>query len=804
MMFQTLRQLMRSLIRKPAFAVASIIALALGIGANTAIFSLIDSTLLRPIPAVARADELVEVLSPQTTFSWPDYLDFRDQNEVFSALAAYRIRSLSLGADSQPEIIAGAMVSANYFSTLGVSPRGRAFTPDEDLSASPVTVISHRLWQKKFNADPSAIGKEIRLNGQSFTIVGVAPEGFKGTRVFDSPQLWIPVASFSRIATGSLARLSIDERGWGWLSLIGRLKEGTTIEQARDAMNLIALRIEENYRNRETGDPSLSLYPATTASTGIRGREDFLRFIGLLFAIVAMSLLIACSNVASLLLVRATERAREIGIRLALGASRGRIISQLIGESVMLFLAGGAVSLLFAMWAIDFLSSITLPGNVALRSVALSLNPQALAFTFALSFLCGIVFGLAPALQLSRRDLVSSLRDQGGGSGRSRLRDGFVVAQIALSMILLTGAGLFLRSVQKALDADVGFDTEKIALASVNPGLQRYDESRARNFYNQVISQVESLPGIESACWANIVPITEDRMEETIEIEGYAQRDDETPLTSIAVVGSRYFETMGIPLVLGRDFNRQDGESSAGVVVINQAFARRYWKDESPIGRRVKVMGKDFAVIGVARNSAYNEIRQKPTPLLYALLDQQMQLSQMTLIVRSIDPKTVLASLEREIHRADKDLPVYDVETMEEHLGALLVPQRMAASLLSLFGLLALLLTTVGIYGVVAYAVSQRTREIGIRIALGAQAKDVLKMVASRGLSLALTGVSAGLVGAFSLTRLMESLLFEVSATDPVTFAGISLLIAAAAMIASYIPARRATRVDPMVALRYE
>jgi putative ABC transport system permease protein len=319
-----------------------------------------------------------------------------------------------------------------------------------------------------------------------------------------------------------------------------------------------------------------------------------------------------------------------------------------------------------------------------------------------------------------------------------------------------------------------------------------------------VISQVESLPGIESACWANIVPITEDRMEETIEIEGYAQRDDETPLTSIAVVGSRYFETMGIPLVLGRDFNRQDGESSAGVVVINQAFARRYWKDESPIGRRVKVMGKDFAVIGVARNSAYNEIRQKPTPLLYALLDQQMQLSQMTLIVRSIDPKTVLASLEREIHRADKDLPVYDVETMEEHLGALLVPQRMAASLLSLFGLLALLLTTVGIYGVVAYAVSQRTREIGIRIALGAQAKDVLKMVASRGLSLALTGVSAGLVGAFSLTRLMESLLFEVSATDPVTFAGISLLIAAAAMIASYIPARRATRVDPMVALRYE
>ncbi|MEW6208861.1 MAG: ABC transporter permease [Acidobacteriota bacterium] len=802
-MFENLRYSIRLLIRKPAFTLAAIIALALGIGANTAIFSLIDATLLRPLPAVARADELVEVLSPQTTFSWPDYLDYRDQNEGFSDLAVYRIRSLSLGSDSRPEIIAGALVSANYFSTLGLSVRGRAFTSEEDFSASPVTVISHSLWQKNFDSDPSAIGKEIRLNGQSFTIVGIAPEGFKGTRVFDSPQLWIPVASFPRIATGGLARLRIDQRGWGWLSMIGRLKQGTTIEQARDAMNAIARRIKETYRSREKGDPSLSLYAATTASTGIRGREDFLRFIGLLFAVVAMALMIACSNVASLLLVRATERAREIGIRLALGASRRRIIVQLLTESVMLFLAGGAVSLLFAMWAIDFLSSIILPGDAQLRSAGISLNPAALAFALGLSFLCGVAFGLAPAFQLSKRDMVSALRDKGWG--KSRLRDGFVVAQIALSMILLTGAGLFLRSVQKALDADVGFDTEKIALASVNPGLQRYDPPRARNFYNQVISQVESLPGIEAASWADIVPVSQDQAEETIEIEGYTRRDDENLLTSIAVVARRYFATMGIPLVAGRDFNDQDAQSQAGVVVINEAFARRYWKDENPIGRRVKAMGKDFTVIGVAKDSAYTEIRQKPTPFLYASLDYQPQLSQMTLIVRaSVDPKSVLASLEREIHAADKDLPVFDVKTMEDRLGALLVPQRMAASLLSLFGLLALLLTMVGIYGVVAYTVSQRTREIGIRIALGAQSRDVFKIIAWRGLALALTGVSAGLAAAFALTRLTESLLFEVSATDPVTFAGISLLIAAAAMAASYIPARRATRVDPMVALRYE
>ncbi len=805
--WHNLRHALRMLVRKPSFTLAAVIALALGIGANTAIFSLVDAVLLRPLPGIAKPGELVEVVGADTTFSYPDYLDYRNQSESFSGLAAYRVREMSLGADAQPEIIGGALVSANYFSVLGVEVRGRAFIAEEDerLDANPVAVISHELWQKKFNGEPSAIGKSVRLNGQSFTVIGITPAGFKGTRIFSTPDLWIPITAFSRIATGSLTRLSIDRRGWGWLGMVGRLRDGMGIEQARTETSLIARRIQETYNPRDREDPTPKLYSATVAATGIQGREDFLRFIGMLLAIVALALLIACANVASLLLVRATERAREISIRLALGARRGQIVAQLLTESVLLFLLGGTVSLIFAMWAMEFLSAIVLPGDTALASATLELNPLALVYTLMVSLLCGVLFGLAPALQASRHDLVTALKERVGGSGKSRLRDGFVVAQVALSVIFLIGAGLFIKSLQKALATDVGFNTQGVALASINAGLQRYDASRARTLYRQIGEQVAALPGVESVSWSTNVPISPDADSESFRIVGHTPRPDERLATDVAVVGAHYFQTMGIPLAAGREFSEQDTESSPAVILINEAFARRFFGDENPLGKRIIIADTEVTVIGVAKDSCYNELNEKPKPFVYGSLNQLTPLATVTIMARTAsNPQALFAALERAIHQADPDLPVFKVKTLEDHLGALLVPQRLAASLLSLFGLLALALTMVGIYSVIAYSVSQRTHEIGVRMAMGAQAADVFKLIVRQGLILALIGATAGIAVAVAVTRLLASLLLEVSATDPLIYVAIVLLLGLATFVACYIPARRAMKVDPMVALRYE
>ncbi|HST20872.1 MAG TPA: ABC transporter permease, partial [Blastocatellia bacterium] len=508
---QDLRYGIRTLLKRPAFTAIAVLSLALGIGANTTIFSLIYSVLLRPL-AVEEPDRLAAITND--VVSYPRYKDFRDQNEVFESFAAFAPRSLSMGREGKPELVSADAVSGNYFDVVGVKAAlGRTFVAEEDQTSSgpAVAVLSYGLWQRSFGSDRQIIGKTLALNGQSFDIIGVAPRDFRGVSLAYSPDLWIPIQTWPRVATGSYTRLNLDMRGWSWLRVVGRLKPGVSLEQAQSEMNVLAARQEQAYPQSTPKDFSIELSPVTTAATGIRSRGDFLRFIVLLAATVGIALAIACSNVANLLLVKATARRKEIALRLALGAGRGRIIRQLLTESVMLALIGGAVGLLVAVWAIDLLKAYQLPGDIALGQLGIALNLQALGFTLLISFITGIIFGLAPALQASKPDLVAALKDQASQAhSRSFLRNSLVTAQVALCLLLLVGAGLFIRSLRNALAIDPGFNSHNVALATVNLGLQRYTKAQASSFYEQLAERVESLPDVESASLAINVAVDAD------------------------------------------------------------------------------------------------------------------------------------------------------------------------------------------------------------------------------------------------------------------------------------------------------
>lgn len=805
------------MLKSPGFMTGVIVSLALGIGLNATIFSLANALLLRPLPAVGEPDRLVALYDTRQgsgyyNVSYPDYAYYRDHNHVFSGMTAHWPTPFAMRSgenDGGPSKVDGAIVSGNYFSVLGVRPAlGRFFLPEEDLTPGtrPVAVISHGLWQRRFDSDPELIGKALTLNGQSFTVVGIAPEGFTGAMTALAADIWVPVMmqAVAMPGAGDLNR----NPNMLYLMVVGRLKPGISLKEARAEMGILARQLEQAFPETNRGR-GVTLAPANGVHPALRGIVS--AFLAILMGVVVIVLLISSANVANLLLARATARRKEIAVRLALGAGRFRIIRQLLTESVLLAVIGGAAGLLMASWATDLLLRLMPPIGIPL---ALNLRPdiRVLCFTLLVSLITGLIFGSAPALSATKPDLAQALKNDEGAGGyrKSRMRNLLVIAQVTLSLVLLIGAGLLVRSLRNAQTFSPGFDPSHIIVLSLDPHLLGYDRAKVEALYRDIVARVESLPGVQSASVADFVPLGSRGDSVGVVVAGSELTpDQEPPSIQYNVVGPNYFQTMGIPLLHGRAFGEQDRRGAPGVVIVNEEMARKYWPGEDAVGKRLRIRRGDFEVIGVAKRIKYHSLVEDARPFLYLPLLQsdaaQIPISEMTLHVRtSADLRTVLAAVRGEVRALDPNLPLFDVQPLTESMRFSLIPTRLAGLLLGVSGLLALLIAAVGIYALFAYTVSQRTREIGIRMALGAQTGDVLQLVVRQGMTLVLTGIGAGLVGALIMTRVLSSLLYGVGATDPPTFIGVSLLLVGVALLACYMPARRAAKVDPLVALRYE
>ena len=809
-LWQDVRYSLRMLRKRPGFTLVAVITLALGIGANAAIFSLVNAALLRPLP-VAEPGQIVSLNNVSDrrmfpVFSYPNYRDFRDRNQVFSGLIGYNFSPLSLSHDGINERLWGYVVTGNYFNVLGVNAAlGRMISPDDDQlpGAHPVSVISYKCWQRRFGGDPGVVGKNVIVNGRSYTIIGVAPQGFDGTEVIATSEMWFPMAMQSQVIVGSNW---LESRGTESLFVQGRLKPGVTEAQAQAEAEAIAAELEREYPGINEGKRVVLTSPGMT-----RGlmRGPVVGFTGLMMLMVGLVLLLACTNLANLLLARASERRREVAVRLALGAGRFRLVRQLLTESILLALAGGALGLLLALWLADLAAALKPPVDIPL-ALDLHIDQRVLIFTGAVSLLTGVLFGLLPALQSTKTDLIATLKDEFAISGhrRSWLKNGMIVFQVALSLVLLVGGALMLRSLQRTQTVDLGFEPHNAVSLSFDLRLQGYDETRGKEFQKHLLERVRAVPGVQSAGVADLLPVDLHFSRESVYVEGQVpERDTAAPRALTSRISPGYFSAMSTPLIEGREFSEQDDDKTTAVAVVNETFARRFWPDEDAIGKRFAVGSPDapkLQVIGVARDGKYAGLQEEPRPFFYRSMSQFYSGATSLVVRAGGDPQQALAAARREIQQLDPHLPIASAQTLDEHLSLPLLPTRLAASLLGSFGVLALALAAIGIYGVMAYAVSQRTREIGIRMALGAQKADVLKLVISQGVWLTLTGVAIGLAASLAVTRLMKSLLYGVSATDPLTFAGVALLLAAVALVACYLPARRATKVDPMIALRYE
>jgi predicted permease len=816
-LWQDLRYGARMLMKSPGFTLIAVITLSLGIGANTAIFTWLKAILLQPLPGVAESPRLVKLHTVLTKsgnrpigISYPDYKDYRDRNGVFSGLAVFSTQTYNLlGGDGRPERVFGSLVSGNYFDVLGVrAALGRTFAPDEDRTPGthPVVVISYGLWQRRFAADPALIGKTIRLNQRDFTVIGVTAEGFGGAVVGLGLDLWAPIMMTPQL---SLSPDILDGRASQWLSAIGRLKAGVTIEHAQANAQSIAAQLAKDYPQTNEGIGAILF----TLSGEPGGAGEMAPWLSVLMVVAGLVLLIACANVANLLLARATGRSREMGIRTALGAGRGRLVRQMLTESLLLAVMGGAGGALLAAWLSDAMSLMMPPLGFPV-SLNLEWDYRVLGFALALTLLTVVAVGLIPALLATKVDPLVSIKNETGAASalvrRSRLRGALVVTQVAVSLVSLLCAGLFIRSLAEQRKTNLGFDPERALLVSMELFPNGYDDKRGGEFYRQLVAQVAALPGVESASLSNQVPplLLGSKWSASFEIEGYTPRADERISVEGESVAPRYFQMMRIPLVEGREFTEVDDAQAASVVIVNETMARRYWgPDRSPVGSRLRRgigTNRWSTVIGVARDVKYLGPTEPGRPWIY-FPHAQDYWSTMTLVARTTgDPLQALPGVRGVVRALDPTLPVFDEKTLQTHSGVPLFLDRIAVTFLSGFGLLALTLAAVGLYGVMAYSVTARTREIGIRMALGAQTGDVLKHVLKQGLALTLIGIAIGLAAAFALTRLMGSLLFGVSPNDALTFALVSLSLAAVALLACYLPARRATKIDPLAALRHE
>jgi len=806
--WQDLRHSLRTLFKRPSFTFVVVVTLALGIGANATIFTWIKAVLLASLPGIEQPEKLVEIWgatrnNSALSSSYIDYLDYRDQNKVLSGLIAHQVLPLNLGRSEKPERVWGAIVSGNYFDVLGVKALiGRTFLPEEDRTPNthPVVVIGYGLWERRFGADPNVLGRTITLNEHDFTVIGVAPKDFASPFAGLALDVWTPVMMKDYVAR---PHFSLTDRGSRWLMVMGRLKPGATVSQAQANIAAIASHLEQEYpqTNEQLG---VAVYSVLQSPFSLK--QNMQPALVILMAAVAVVLLIACANVANVLLARAASRRKEIAVRLALGGSRGRLVRQMLTESFVLASLGAALGLAIAFLTARSLAAF-LPPYASRASFDTRPDAVVFAFTLGLTVTTTLLFGLAPTLHASKQDLVTAMKDNtatvGRGPRKVSLRHALVITQVALSMVALITAGIFVRSLRQAYRADPGFDPHGVLLASFDPFLSGYDESRGREFYRRLVERVRTVPGIQSATLARRLPLTDGGIAfANVAIDGYAPAKDEDMRLNYETVGPQYFQTMRIPFVHGRDFDERDQEGTRGVVIINETMARRYWPGGDALGRHLKLTKDWLEIVGTAKDVKNRSLSEAPQPFLYLPLLQDYR-SNMILVARTaIEPEQMSQSVRAEVAALDPEIPIFDVKTLEEHVGISLFLQRMAATLLSIFGLLALSLAAVGLYGVMAYTVSQRTRELGIRISVGAKQGDVLKLILGQGLTLAVIGMIGGLIIALAVTRLSAHLLYGVSASDPTTFTGIALLLLGVALVASYFPARRATKVDPMIALR--
>jgi predicted permease len=808
-LIQDVRYGLRMLAKSPGTTAMAVLTLALGIGANTTIFSWVRALLLEPLPAAREAQHLavVSLTSPdgsETSLSYPDYVDYRDRNAVLEGLTAYDLQAVNLGGGDKPERLWGMIVSGNYFDVLGVSPRpGRGFLPDEDKEpgAHPVAVISHGLWQRRFGGDPALVGRDVTLNNHPFKIVGIAPPDFHGNYPGLSLDVWVPLMMQNVVVPGA-DRLKM--RGNHWLDGTVRLKPGVSRQQAQAEMTALADRLGQERGSAPGRSPRFGLIPLGRSGAGeILGPVLFA-----LLGVVTVVLLIACANIANLMLAKASQRRREAAVRLALGASRARLVRQFLTESVMLSLLGGAAGLLMTQWTSGLLLLLVPPTEFPV-SFTIPLDGKIFLFSLVVSLATGILFGLAPALQASAADPSPAMKGDespaGRHRGRARLRGALVVAQVSLSLILLVCGGLFLRSFDRARRFDTGFTAKGVLLASLDLFPSGYDVERGRALYRQILERMPSLPGVESVSLGRKIPLSfQGTSSNSLVVEGYTPAKDEEAWAFYNVVAPGYFRTLRVPLAEGRDFEASDGEQAQLVTIVNESFARRYWKGQDAVGRRIQY-GEDWVtVIGVARDEKYHKLDEAPAPYMFLSVPQFYR-PDMTLHLRvKGDPMALAPAVQREILALDAGLPVFSVRTLEASVGAARMPQRLGGLLLGSFGTLALLLASVGLYGVMAFSVSQRFREVGIRMAVGATPGDILRMILGQGMLLAGIGVALGLAGSIVAGRLLADLLFGVSALDPLTILGVPALLSAVALLACYLPARRATRVEPSAALRTE
>jgi putative ABC transport system permease protein len=804
-LIQDVRYGARVLAKYKGFTAVAVLTLALGIGMNTAIFSVVNAVLLRPLP-YEDSHELVQIWGtlPQldtAPMSPANFLDWVEQNRVFERIAAYTGQNFNLSGVEEPERIRAMRVSAGLFELLRAQPAlGRTFSAEEDQHGGQrVVILSHALWHRRFGADPKVVGQTLTLNDQSYVVVGVMPPTFAFPRA--TTEMWTPIA-FSPGERGT--------RDTNFLSVIARLKPGVTLEQARSEMGALARRQQEQYPESNTGvDVKVISYKEQIVG-------DTRPILLLLLGAVGFVLLIACANVASLLLARATARRKEMAIRSALGASRRRVVRQLLTESVLLALAGGGLGTLLAFWGLDLLVALQ-PANIP-RLTELSIDRGVLLFALALSLLTGIAFGLAPAQQASKLDFNDALKEggkgAGGGGGRQRLRSLLVVSEISLSFVLLVGAGLMVKSFWRLIQVEPGFEPENTLTMVVSLPTTRYAEtSRQVAFFQQAVERVGKLPGVEAAGVTTDIPLF-GGSSTGFDVEGrppYAP--GQRPLVEFRSVSPGYFRAMGITLLRGRAFTEQDRADAPGVVIINETLARRYFPDEDPLGKRLGLSRPtDWReIVGVARDTRNSGLDEEVKPEAYLPYTQSApdylaaSISGMVVVARTTsDPQGMAAAVKREVQGLDRNQPVYNIKTMEQYLADSIAQRRFNMLLLAVFAGVAVLLAVVGLYGMMSYTVLQRTHEIGLRMALGAQGRDILRMAVRQGLVIILIGIAVGLAGALALTRVMSGLLYGVGVTDPPTFAAIASLLAFVSLLACYIPARRATKVDPLIALRYE
>jgi putative ABC transport system permease protein len=808
MITQDIRYGWRLMVRKPLFTLVAVLTLGLGIGANVTVYSWAESWLRHPLTGVADFDRMVTLYGTNQTranlpLSYLDFVDYRAQrpDSVDDLIASAHV-TLSMRTDADPVRVWGQIVSGNYFTMLGVRvARGRGFSPEDDRvpDRDPVVVVSHDFWQRRFAGDPGLVGRSIVLNNHAFTVIGITAEGFHGNEWPLAFDLWVPMMMKQTVMGGE----PLSARGISWLQVMVKLKPRAVLARAQSDFDVVARTLAAAYR-QDTGR-GVRVYP-TWRSPG--AAEVTLPMLGVLGGLVGVVLLIACANVASLLLARATTRQRETAVRLALGAGRRRLVQQMLTESALLAAAGGGVGILIAYWSINVTERFVPPTPYPVL-IHTSLDAPTLLFALGVSAISALAFGLAPALQGSAASVVTALKAASGtvssSPGRARFRQALVAGQVAASLVLLVSASLFVRTLRNAQAADPGFSTRSGLLASIDLAPAGYDDARGRVFYRDLLARVRDIPGVEAASIGGRVPLDFGWSGSVrAQIDGYTPLANEEIELYFNRVGSDYLRTMGIGLVDGREFTDRDTDGSLEVTVVSEAVVRRYFAGRSPIGGRIRIGPRPVQIVGVARDAKDSSINETPRPYLYLPAQQWHRPATVLTVKTAREPGSVVAAVQHTVKQLDPSVPIFDIRTIEDHLQIVSFVQRQLATMLGVFGALALLMATIGLYGVIASTVSQRTAEIGMRMALGAGRLDILALVLKQGMAVTLTGTAFGLVGAAAITRLFKSQLVGVSATDAVSFTGTTAMLVLVALAATYLPARRAASIDPLLALRQD